>query len=125
MSVSHQILLLFLFLQTKHLIADFIWQTQYELEHKGIYWHQGGQLHAAKHAFMTAMCFWVFTDPVVCLIAYLIDFVAHLHIDWCKSKINTAARWTPSGPGFWWLMGIDQFCHQMTYVFMIWLFIDK
>ena len=112
------ILLLLALLQTKHLVVDWCWQTPYELDNKGKYLHWGGIQHAAKHAISTGICFVAFS-PHMALAAVVIDFLAHYHIDWAKMNLNTYWQLHPLHHAkFWWLMGADQWAHQMTYLLL-------
>ena len=119
---TQQVLLLLVLLQVKHLVIDWLWQTPYELTNKGTYLHRGGQQHAVKHAFFSAACFVFYTNPVYCFGVFFMDFLVHYHIDWAKMKLNKSSRWTPADPGYYWLMGIDQFLHQTTYLLLVWIF---
>lgn len=117
------ILLLFLLLQIKHLIVDWCWQSAYEWKNKGTYGHPGGILHAFKNAIGTALVFSFFFPswPLLILI-YGIDFLLHYHIDWGKMNINRIKGWGPTTHDqFWMLTGFDQFLHQVTYLFLVWL----
>lgn len=120
--IVSNILLLMVMLQVKHLIVDWLYQPKYEWSNKGTYGHWGGVRHALKNALGTAGCFYVFVSPTSALIVLLIDFVIHYHIDWAKMNINQAQGWGPlTHEEFWWLTGTDQFLHQITYLFLIWL----
>jgi Protein of unknown function (DUF3307). len=115
------ILLLFLLLQTKHLIIDWIWQPEYEWKNKGTYGHFGGIRHAGKNAIGTGICFYIFVGLWAIPIA-VFDFMIHYHIDWSKMNINKKTGWGPlTHCQFWWLTGFDQYLHQITYIFLIYL----
>lgn len=117
-----EVILLMLLLQVKHLIVDWLWQPQYEWHNKGTYGHWGGVRHALKNSVGTGACFVLFVSPVFAVIIMLIDFVIHYHVDWAKMNINKAQGWGPlTHNEFWWLTGADQFLHQGTYLFLIWL----
>jgi hypothetical protein len=120
---TQQVLLLLLLLQLKHLVIDWLWQTPYELANKGTYLHMGGQQHAVKHAFFSAVCFVFYTNPVSCFGVFFMDFLVHYHIDWAKVQLTQRTGWTASDPGFWWLTGVDQWCHQATYLALVWIFL--
>jgi hypothetical protein len=47
------------------------------------------------------------------------EFIVHYHMDWIKVKVGTRFRLTPDDQRFWWLTGLDQWVHQMTYVGMV------
>lgn len=115
------VLLLMLLLQVKHLTIDWCWQPEYEWKNKGTYGHLGGLRHAAKNAVGTALVF-CFFFPQWAWLVLLIDFILHYHIDWLKMNINRIKGWGPTThEEFWMLTGLDQFLHQVTYIFLIWL----
>lgn len=115
------ILLLMFLLQIKHLIVDWCWQSAYEWKNKGTYGHPGGILHALKNAIGTAIVFSFFFPSTSLLFLILaIDFILHYHIDWGKMNINRIKGWGPTTHDqFWMLTGVDQFLHQITYIFLI------
>jgi hypothetical protein len=116
-------ILLLVLLQVKHLVMDWFWQTSYELENKGTYNHLGGHQHASKHALATVLCFLPFCLSQQLLITvFVIDYLAHYHIDWAKMQINKHAKWTPTDSNFWNAIGFDQFLHQITYLFLVWYY---
>jgi hypothetical protein len=42
------------FMEVKHFLFDFVFQTPYQLKHKGVYGHPGGLLHSGLHVLGTA-----------------------------------------------------------------------
>lgn len=122
MATVQQLIVILLLLQIKHLVIDWIWQTPYELANKGIYGHEGGQQHAVKHAFFSAVIFMPWVHPVYSFAIFLIDFTLHYHIDWTKCWCIKRTGWTANNPEFWWLTGADQFLHQIGYLGLIWIF---
>lgn len=118
------IFLLMLLLQTKHFVIDFLWQTQDEVMHKGIYGNKIGAMHSFKHAVATFLIFGMLS-PTKSAVLALLDFILHYHIDWAKMNINYKFSLTPKDSKFWNLLGLDQFLHQLTYVLLIYLSIIK
>lgn len=106
-------IILLSFLQLKHFLVDWVLQTQYQIDNKGKYLHPGGLSHSLQHGLFTATIF-LFTSPQDSLIAGLLDFVLHYHIDWLK--VNVSKGLTPADKRFWVLMGADQLAHQLTYI---------
>ena len=105
---------------TKHLVCDFFLQFRYQFENKGTYGHPGGILHAAITAAGTlgALVGILGYYPVLLFIS-LLDGVIHYHIDWAKMSINKRYNFTPTTDSmFWWLLGIDQYFHYLTYLFI-------
>jgi hypothetical protein len=113
-------LLIFTLLITKHFIVDFPLQQAYQYTNKGTYGHPGGILHAGLHGIGTFLCLMVFS-PFAVLFAF-VDMIVHYHIDWAKMNINSKLGWGPTThEQFWWLMGLDQLLHYLTYVgILVW-----
>ena len=112
---SSAVLLLFL-LMVKHFLFDFIFQTSYQLKNKGTYGHPGGILHSGLHVVGTALVL-LFVMPAAAIWAAILvgEFVVHYHIDWCKEQITR--RWAKAnGVFFWWMIGLDQLLHYLTYL---------
>lgn len=108
-------------LLTKHFIVDFPLQTPYQYLNKGTYGHPGGILHAVLHGAGTFMviAFTLF-NPVLALTVGLVDAVIHYHIDWAKMKINSIMEWkVDKHEQFWWLLGLDQYLHALTYIAIV------
>lgn len=119
MSINAILLLLAAF-QVKHFLADYVFQSQYILAHRRIWGHPGGLLHAGIHAGLTV--------PILALagvswelITYLVagEFLFHYHLDWAKDRLNHAMGWTPAVAPFWWLVGLDQMLHQLSYLVIV------
>lgn len=114
-------LLLLLLLFTKHLIVDFPLQVPYHYQNKGTYGHMGGIEHAFFHGASTFIVFLIVGWPVA-IIAGLIDMVLHYHIDWAKMNLNKKLGYGPTThEQFWWLLGLDQYLHAVTYIMLVWL----
>jgi hypothetical protein len=119
---SIHILFLVAALFTKHAVVDFPMQVPYHYLNKGTYGHPGGILHAAFHGIATALVFWVVVDPHTAVWMGILDMVFHYHIDWAKMNLNKKLGYGPTThEQFWWLLGLDQWLHAMTYVGLIWL----
>lgn len=114
-------LIIMTLLFTKHFIVDFPLQPRYQYSNKGTYGHPGGLLHAFLHFIATWACFIFYAKYAVVLA--LIDAVLHYHIDWAKVNINKKMGWGPTThEEFWWLTGLDQFLHALTYVGLVCMF---
>lgn len=115
----HEILYIFLLLAIKHFIIDFPLQTKFQWSNKGTYGHPGGLLHSGLHGIGTVLVLWWFTP--LALLAGLIDAVIHYHVDWAKMNLNSRLGYGPTThEEFWWLLGLDQFVHQVTYIAILW-----
>jgi hypothetical protein len=123
MSIHITMLTLFLLFSVKHFVIDFICQTQYQWSNKGKYGHPGGILHAGLHGVGTAACLLAFAWEDILFLA-LLDALFHYHIDWAKMNLNARMGWTATtSEYFWWLLGLDQLLHMMTYLAIIGLVI--
>ena len=110
---------LILALFAKHFIVDFPMQVRYQYSNKGTYGHPGGMLHAFLHGAGTALCFYWYA-PAACVSLGVIDAFVHYHIDWAKMNLNAKLGWGPNThEEFWWLLGLDQFLHALTYIGMV------
>lgn len=115
------VLLVLALLQTKHLLVDWVWQPPYEHQNKGTYGHWGGIRHALKNAIGTGLCLALLVDSAFAFWLAFLDFVIHYHIDWCKVNLNRGFQLCPTRhPQFWWLTGLDQYLHQVTYLGLVW-----
>jgi Protein of unknown function (DUF3307) len=115
------VIILFFLFAVKHFIIDFPLQREFQWRNKGTYGHPGGIEHAGLHAFgtffvlyITLLSFW----PA--LVLGVFDGLVHYHIDWAKMTINSRKGWGPNTHAeFWWLLGLDQFLHSLTYILII------
>ena len=104
---------------TKHFLVDFPLQNKYQWSNKGTYGHPGGLFHAAFHGLGTFWCFMFFVPAMAGWLA-LLDAIIHYHVDWAKMNLNDKMGWTPiNSEKFWWLLGLDQFLHALTYIGLI------
>jgi glucan phosphoethanolaminetransferase (alkaline phosphatase superfamily) len=115
------VLWLLFWLFVKHFIVDFPLQRKFQYSNKGVYGHPGGLLHAGGHGvatFLVLILFPTVTLPMAIILSVL-DFVAHYHIDWAKVNINQKMGWGPmTHEEYWWLLGLDQCLHALTYFFI-------
>lgn len=112
-------LTLLVLLFTKHLIVDFPLQPRYQYENKGTYGHPGGLLHSCLHGVGTYLCL-AWWAPMAAFFLAIADAVIHYHIDWAKVNINKRLGWGPTThEQFWWLLGLDQFLHSLTYIGLV------
>lgn len=116
------ILLLLAGFQVKHVLGDFVFQNAYILENRRIWGHPGGILHVAIHAALTLPLLlaagvqgWLF--PAI-LIG---EAIFHYHVDWVKDGWICRDGWTVADKQYWWLTGLDQMLHQLSYLVIVWL----
>ncbi|WP_163846123.1 DUF3307 domain-containing protein [Pseudooceanicola aestuarii] len=112
-----QVLLSMALFQVKHLLADYILQTGDMVAKKGIYGNLVGISHSVIHAVLTIPVLLLVGQPVlVVAVVVLVEFVVHYHIDWAKNQLSGRLRLGTTDREYWFLTGIDQALHQMTYV---------
>jgi Protein of unknown function (DUF3307) len=112
-------ILLFSLFQLKHLICDYFLQLPYQYLNKGKYGHPGGVLHVGIHWWGSMICMTPYWDTwfVFLLVG---ELIVHYHTDWAKIYICNKFDWKPTNSDYyWWMLGIDQFIHHMTYIVMI------
>ena len=67
----------------------------------------------------TLFCFYWYA-PVAAWYLALADGVIHYHVDWAKMNLNAKMGWGPNThEQFWWLLGLDQFLHALTYIILV------
>lgn len=113
------VVLVFVLFNIKHFIIDFLLQKPYQYLNKGKYGHPGGILHAALHGVGTIGVLLVApgVSTVAALVLALADTLVHYHVDWGKVNINNHFGWKPDNSEYyWWLLGMDQLLHQLTYI---------
>lgn len=119
------ILLLIVAFQFKHLIADFFLQNAKMIMGREKYWHMGRAQHAGIHTILSLLVLVVFgTAPMTLFWLLLAEFIVHSHIDWAKAKYSCGRQLDPTQRMYWIAMGTDQALHQLTYVAMVWFWIN-
>lgn len=98
----------------KHVVADFLLQTGgiargKERRHG---WLGPLCLHAAGHAGLT-LGIALLVAPRLWWLA-MADFGIHVAVDRTKSVLGHRGGWGADDVRFWWLIGFDQFLHQLT-----------
>ena len=111
------IVAIFLWLQVKHFIFDYVLQTPFQFRNKGTYGHFGGIMHSGLHALGTIPAFFILPARWPMAIAIVVgEFVVHYHVDWLKEQSLRRMELTTSDAWYWRIYGIDQLAHQLTYV---------
>lgn len=122
-------LLLWLVFETKHYIADYVWQTEYMLrKFLPTGWERPLAAHCLVHAGLTlAIC--LFVNPALAVGLALLDFVVHFAMDrvkasprllgryksLCASEFKDASkRQMRDNRRYWLAMGFDQYVHHVT-----------
>ena len=119
------ILLLLCLLQVKHMFGDFYLQTPKMLCGRGQYFHMGRAQHAGVHVLGSLLVFLIFQAPVsFILIICLLEWIVHFNIDCCKAYYSDAKKLSPTMASFWRAMGTDQALHHLTYIAMVWAWVE-
>jgi hypothetical protein len=110
---------LFLFgLIVKHAIVDVGIQRHLGYQKKHIYFSPRAQLHYLGHGIGTFLVLCL-GGIYIALIAGIIDYIAHWHIDCTKTRINNRFELAQADLGYWWLLTVDQLLHYSTYFLII------
>jgi hypothetical protein len=118
-----EVILLLTVLFVKHFVVDFPLQNSFQYLNKGKYLHFGGILHSGLHCITTGLIFLFYSDYFI--VYAIVDFLLHYHIDWLKVNLNKKLGYSPTThEEFWWLLGLDQLLHSLTYVAMVAVFIS-
>lgn len=112
-------LTIFLCLLWKHAFIDIGVQRTIKNLDKYNYWSPKGFYHYGGHGVFTMLVFFMFTGPLTAIIAGLLDFLAHWHIDYTKSQIMMRWHINSTHQSYWWLLTIDQMLHYLTYYVII------
>lgn len=98
----------------KHYLTDFVLQTDWMARGKerARGWFGPLLVHAGLHGLGTLLIV-LLARPELWWLAPA-DFAIHAVIDRAKALASLRLRWPVSDPRFWWLMGFDQFLHQVT-----------
>jgi hypothetical protein len=117
MQLVNLAILVLIWLQVKHFVADYLLQPDWVLSAKGNIWRIGGYVHAGVHALGSIPAFLIagldVTDIAVLAVA---EFVIHYLLDFIKVDLSTRSKSGPDTAIYWALHGADQLMHQLTYV---------
>lgn len=122
---TDQLLWLLFFLQIKHLAADFVLQPREWQKNKGDYPSSGGAKHALLHAVLTGAVLFAFSVSFsLVAIIFVLEAIVHFHIDWVKAKLVREWELAFTHSKYWWLFGLDQCLHQLTYLGIVLLLVS-
>jgi hypothetical protein len=100
----------------KHFLADFCWQSDRMLRDKGHFGRLGGLQHAGLHGALTYVILMHFLNLQACVMLAVIDAAIHYVVDLAHRRITV--RMNSDSNKFWMWIGIDQFVHALTYLFI-------
>jgi len=119
------VLLLLCLLQIKHMFADYYLQTPKMLSGRGEYMHMGRAQHAGVHVIGSVLVFLVVGAPLAfILIICAMEWFIHFNIDYIKAAYSDKNRLQPNQAAFWRAAGLDQLLHKLTYVAMVWAWVQ-
>ena len=101
----------------KHLLGDYLLQTQWMVAGKESPsgWLTPLTAHCAVHATLTGAIMLVVAPALWWLAA--VDFFVHAAIDLFKNVVTRRLGLTPfTESRWWWIFGIDQSLHQFTHL---------
>lgn len=103
----------------KHVVADFVLQTNWIARGKERVdgWTLPLLAHVGLHGAFT-LALMLAVKPAMWWLA-LADLGIHAVIDRGKSLVSHWGGWTPGNEKFWWLLGLDQGLHQLTNVGLV------
>lgn len=121
------ILIILILFNFKHLLSDFLFQTFYMLEGKkkdGWGFIYPLSLHCSVHVLLS-MPIVIFYMGVNLWWLLPLEFIIHFLLDRLKAGPKYGGRFTMNeSPGiFWFLFGVDQFFHQLTYILFLSIFL--
>jgi len=98
----------------KHFVADFALQTNWIARGKERRqgWAAPLAVHVSIHAALT-LAIALAVAPRLWWLA-LADLVVHWTIDRTKTLVSHRGGWRVEQAPFWWVIGFDQFLHQVT-----------
>lgn len=112
----NEIIVVFAGLAIKHFLCDFVLQFNNMLKEKGTYGARGGLYHAGLHGWFTMVVLLPFF-PHVAILAGILDFLVHYHVDW--AKVQLSKNLSPQDRKFWIWFGLDQLAHYLTYIAIV------
>ncbi len=117
------VIALMVVMAAKHFCADFLFQTSWVAKGKsaphGWFWPLA--VHAGGHALLT-LAIVLPLDPRLWWLAP-VEFVVHAAIDRGKVLVGSRKVLTPTMTEYWWLLGFDQFLHQITNILLVLAFL--
>jgi Protein of unknown function (DUF3307) len=113
-------ILMLVWLQLKHYVADYLMQPKWVLFAKGDMRRAGGYVHAGIHAVGSIPAYLIaglgLTDMAVLCLA---EFIIHYVVDFIKVDLSARSKSGPDSTIYWALHGGDQLLHQLTYAGLI------
>lgn len=116
------VLVLFVGLELKHIVADYVLQPAWMVTGKGDLRDPGGYAHAGLHAVLTGVVLLATGVPLLPLAGIVVlEFVIHYALDYAKLRYSAGVSSAAEPSRYWRLHGLDQAGHQLTYAVIIYL----
>jgi len=112
-------LTLLFFLLLKHAVVDIGIQRHQGQLFKADYRSKRAHYHYIPHGIGTFLAFILFMGPVTAIVAGILDWLAHWHIDFAKSRAVKHLKIKPQSDQWWWLTTVDQMLHYTTYYLLV------
>jgi hypothetical protein len=116
MQLATMAILMLVWLQVKHYVADYLLQPKWVLFSKGDMRRAGGYVHAGIHAVGSIPAYLIaglgLLDIAILCVA---EFVVHYLVDFVKVDLSGRIKAGPDTMSYWALHGGDQLLHQLTY----------
>lgn len=120
MQLATMTVLMLIWLQVKHYVADYLMQPKWVLFAKGDMRRAGGYVHAAIHAVGSIPAYLIAGLELVDIaILCVAEFVVHYLVDFIKVDLSARSKGGPDTMIYWALHGGDQLLHQLTYAGLI------
>lgn len=114
-----ELLILLVGFQVKHYLADYVLQTPIMLKGKDDLRAPGGYLHAGVHVAGSLVVLVSAQTNWLTIMGLLVaEFIAHYLLDFAKIGYSKNVRFEAAPARYWQLHGVDQLGHQLTYVVM-------
>jgi len=122
-----ELFILYVVFRLKHLMCDFMLQSDWMALNKGKPGSTGYKAliaHTGIHSVGTLLVMLIFA-PALWWLA-IIDLLVHSLVDRFKGVLTFKKGWKAKDTMFWWAFGIDQELHNLTHiVFVVMIFAHK
>ena len=111
---------IFFLLLVKHCIIDLWVQSLLTYkDKKSKYTSLSAQVHYAQHGLGTIFVLSFFIPLKYAILVGIVDYIAHWHIDFLKSRTQKKFNIKSPEKAYWFLSSIDQGLHYLTYYLIV------